>query len=81
MTGFFEESVGVRSMTRFVMFALIVLAALIVASTCVYLLKQGKDASASVILAMATFLGVVAVKAIYAIKNRNAPADTDAPVQ
>lgn len=82
MTTFFEESPGVRSMARLTIFWMNCLSSLIVVTGCSYIIYQimhQKDPSAGVITAITGFLLVPAVKAIYAIKNRNAPSDTDAP--
>lgn len=73
MIGFLEESQGVRSMTRLAIGWVLALASAIVGVACWYVVK-GKPES-SVLLALSTILGVLVVKAIYAIKNRNAPDD------
>jgi hypothetical protein len=60
-------------MTRLAIGWLMVLATLLVGTICVYALKGKPDGS--VILAIGTALATIAVKGIYAIKNRNAPDD------
>lgn len=55
-TGFLEESPGVRSSSRLFTLLLILLVAALVGTLCVYLLKLGTNASASVI---AAFVGAI----------------------
>jgi hypothetical protein len=74
MTGFFEESVGVRSATRLVMIWLTVLASLLVVTLIVYVLyemvhKQPIDQF--VILAIVGGIGAVVLNGAVAIVKRN----------
>lgn len=73
MTGFFEESKGVRSMTRLALGWLLLLASLVVGTACWYVLHCKPEAS--ILLALVSMLTVLVVKGIFAIKNRNAPDD------
>ena len=69
MIGFFEESQGVRSMTRLAIFWTLVLASLVVAVIAVYALRGSPNAT--VISALVGALGALVLKGCVAIINRN----------
>lgn len=69
MIGFFEESEGVRSMTRLTIAWLMVLATAVIGTVCYYVLK-GKPESA-VLMALGGILLTLVVKGIVAIRSRN----------
>lgn len=74
MTGFLEESPGVRSMTRLTILLTIGLSAVVVGSTCAYLFVA-KEPNPAVIGAMGAVLVTLVVKCVVAITNRNGQAD------
>lgn len=73
MTGFFEESPGVRSMTRLAIFALLLLAASLVGTTVAYVLRGTPDAA--VIAALTGALTAVVGGGAVAIIKRNGSED------
>jgi hypothetical protein len=72
MTGFFEESAGVRSMSRLAIGWLLGLATVIVGVVVFYVVKV-RPVDAAVIGALGAVLGAVVYHGAVAIKNRNAP--------
>jgi hypothetical protein len=74
LTGFFEESAGVRSMTRLAIGWLLVLATVIVGVVVYYVVKV-RPVDAAVVAALATTLGAVVYHGAVAVKNRNVPDD------
>lgn len=74
MTGFFEESPGVRSMTRLVLFITIIAALLVVIATCGYLVFV-KEPKSSAIVAMTGMLAALVANGVVAIIKRNGGAD------
>jgi hypothetical protein len=73
MTGFFEESEGVRSMTRLTIFLVTLLIAAVVATACVYVLRGKPDAA--VVAAIGGLLLTLVAKGVVAIINRNSGSD------
>lgn len=74
MTGFLEETPGVRSMTRLAIVWLLVLATVIVGVVTFYVVKV-RPVDAAVVAALATILGAVVYHGAVAVKNRNVPDD------
>lgn len=69
MTGFLEESSGVRSMTRLAIAVLLLLTAAIVAVTCWYVVR-GKP-EAAILAALAGIIGALVLNGVVAIAKRN----------
>lgn len=69
--GFFEESPGVRSSTRLIMFILAACVVALTGATCWYLVRPKMAPDASVISAMALLIGALVLNGIVAIRNRN----------
>jgi hypothetical protein len=69
MTGFLEESAGVRSMTRLAIAALLVCTGAVVAVICLYVLRGNPDAG--VLAALAGILGALVINGIVAIAKRS----------
>lgn len=76
MTGFFEESQGVRSMTRLLMFGLLILAGVVVVVIAFYVLYCLRHTpplpiDQYVILALVAALGALVLNGAVAIAKRN----------
>jgi hypothetical protein len=69
MAGFFEESAGVRSMTRLVMFILTLLSAVVTGAIVVYVFRCEK-VEPEVILALVGALGALVLNGVVAIAKR-----------
>jgi hypothetical protein len=79
MTGFFEESEGVHSMTRLTIFLLTWCTIALTGALCWYLLFRHPEAS--VIVAVGGVLITLVIHGSVAIVNRNGPSDQSAPAK
>ena len=75
VTGFFEESPGVRSMTRFAIFVLLLLTAAVVATVCAYVLKGKPDAA--IVAALTGVVTALVLNGAVAIIKRNGGTETE----
>jgi hypothetical protein len=73
-TGFFEESPGVRSMTRLTIAWLMLLASALVATACWYVVEGPPEHKVEVLGGIGAILLTITVKAVVAIRNRNGGA-------
>lgn len=76
MTGFFEESPGVRSMSRLSIGWLLGLTTAVIGALVFYVVKV-RPVEAGVITAFGVPLGALVWHGIVSIKNRNAPDDKE----
>lgn len=74
MTGFLEESEGVRSMTRLTIAVLLALTTAVVAVLCWYVLRNPKP-SATILGALTTLVTALVLNGTVAIINRHVPSN------
>lgn len=71
--GFFEEAHNTRSMTRLIIFELGLQSALVVVTTCIYVLAPllgGEKPDSAIVLALAAVVGALVAQGIVAIIQR-----------